>query len=101
MQQNKKGRQCWRCTTRGTLKGGAWLQATNSRFNESNSKAVRVGRGEMDTPSSMQLLGYVEENAESVREERIQLSSFGGDLNSDFSVSFTEKQRRTGAVDYN
>jgi predicted dithiol-disulfide oxidoreductase (DUF899 family) len=28
-------------------------------------------------------------------------SSFGGDFNFDFSVSFTEKQQRTGAVDYN
>src|SRR4030081_1994055 len=28
-------------------------------------------------------------------------SSFGGDFNFDFSVSFTEQQQRTGAVDYN
>jgi predicted dithiol-disulfide oxidoreductase (DUF899 family) len=28
-------------------------------------------------------------------------SSFGGDFNFDFSVSFTEKQQRTGSVDYN
>src|SRR5467141_1864155 len=28
-------------------------------------------------------------------------SSFGGDFNFDFSVSFTEPQQRTGAVDYN
>jgi predicted dithiol-disulfide oxidoreductase (DUF899 family) len=28
-------------------------------------------------------------------------SSFGGDFNFDFSVSFTEKQQHTGAVDYN
>src|SRR5437667_9018583 len=28
-------------------------------------------------------------------------SSFGGDFNFDFSVSFTEKQQCTGAVDYN
>jgi predicted dithiol-disulfide oxidoreductase (DUF899 family) len=28
-------------------------------------------------------------------------SSFGGDFNFDFSVSFTEQQQRTGSVDYN
>jgi len=28
-------------------------------------------------------------------------SSFGGDFNFDFSVSFTEKQQRSGSVDYN
>jgi predicted dithiol-disulfide oxidoreductase (DUF899 family) len=28
-------------------------------------------------------------------------SSFGGDFNFDFTVSFTEKQQRTGSVDYN
>src|SRR5260370_16373757 len=28
-------------------------------------------------------------------------SSFGGDFNFDFSVSFTEKQQRTGSIDYN